>query len=214
MAAMQSVALTSNQEAQFRVAALAVADDLASRMRANREYVNITRDEWAAMPADHVGYNVYSELDYNAAPPGALTEPTGDASLVCGDPQADVAQLNCRATRDVEDIRRQLQPTSGRQLPAGTLLFVDCADKPNLNYTTTDDTDACSPGSVYTIYVLWPTSPANIEAGQTVDDGAGTQVNRNFLNARCATRLATYAADSGTTQNARDYGCVLMDVVP
>jgi hypothetical protein len=111
-------------------------------------------------------------------------------------------------------MRRQLKPVSGQQLPAGSLMFVDCADKPNVDYTGADDGDPCSPGSVYTIYVLWPTSSGRQDAGQTVDDGAGNQVNRNFLNARCATRLATHAAATAGTFNARDYGCVLMDIVP
>ena len=224
MAAMQAVALSSNQEAQFRIQALAIAEDLASRMRTNRAYVNIDSNRFTLIPAAHVGFNIYTDLtnwDYNSSPADPLAP---NATMECGDPVAastatDLeATLNCRAKSDVQDIRRQLNPddlsltnrTTGRLLPAGSLMFVDCADKANPDYTGTADDDPCSPGSVYTIYVTWPVSARRADAGQTTGGG----VNRQILNARCAGRLATYNLSAGTPLLPRDAGCVIMDLVP
>ena len=225
MAAMQAVALSSNQEAQFRVQALAIAEDLSSRMRTNRAYVNASKNKYPLIPADHAEFNVYSDLvgwDYNASPADPVAPST---TLPCGDPlgagvtstTALAATLNCRAMADVQDIRRQLNPddpgltapSTGRLLPAGSLMFVDCADKTNIDYTLVEDGDSCSPGSVYTIHVLWPVSAGRTDAGQT-EDVAGATVNRLNMNARCVTRLATHDA----SLSPRNYGCVIMDIVP
>jgi len=206
MAAMQSVALSSNQEAQIRVQALAIAEDLASRMRANRAYVNITMTEYPLMTAD-TDYNLYSTADFNDAEdiPAAVTSATE-----CADPEAATdettfkARMNCRATADITDIRRQMNPdtSTARLLPADSLLYVVCEDKVNVDYNDLDDADACSPGSIYTIYVLWPLSPSNVEAGQVA--------NANQLNARCAAKLVAESSPIATN-NA---GCVVMDIVP
>jgi type IV pilus assembly protein PilV len=211
MAAMQAVALSSNQEAQFRIQALAIAEDLSSRMRANREYVNANIHKYPGIPADHDGYNVYSDItnwDYNAAAPASAFEAT---NVLLGSPSTDIANINLRAQLDVQDIRRQLKPTSGLLLPTDSLMFVDCNDKANLDYTTldTDPDDNCSPGSVYTIYVLWPVSSGRADAGQTEVVG-GVTVNRDNINGRCRTRLATH----DNTLSSRNYACVIMDLVP
>ena len=223
MAAMQAVALSSNQEAQFRVQALAIAEDLSSRMRTNRTYVNISRNKYALIPALHAGYNAYSDLigwDYNDSPSDPVAP---SAAMQCGDPSGVATEaaldttLNCRAESDIQDIRRQLNPddpglsapSTGRLLPAGSLMFVDCADKTNLDYTLADDDDPCSPGSVYTIYVIWPISAQRDDAGQTTGG-----VNRQLINGRCATRLITYNLSAGTPLLPRDAGCVIMDIVP
>ena len=223
MAAMQAVALSSNQEAQFRVQALAIAEDLSSRMRTNRAYVNASKNKYPLIPADHAGFNVYSDLtnwDYNDSPADPVAPNT---TLPCGDPLVATtvtelaATLNCRATTDVQDIRRQLNPddvglttpSSGRLLPAGSLMFADCADKTNIDYTLVEDGDSCSPGSVYTIYVLWPVSAGRSDAGQT-QVVAGATVNRLNMNARCVLRLETH----DVALSPRNYGCVIMDIVP
>lgn len=218
MAAMQALALSSNQEAQFRVQALAIAEDLASRMRANRNYVNASVNKFpnmSAEDADGYSYNVYSKVDYNDSTPptnGATdTEFAGNPTLLCGEPATDVTNLNCRALADVIDIKRQLNPTTtGRLLPADSLMFVDCNDKVNSDYTSADDADPCSPGSVYTIYVIWPMSAGRADAGQRTSDGD----NRQLINTRCATRLTTYNSSAATPLLPRDAGCVIMDIVP
>ena len=223
MAAMQAVALSSNQEAQFRIQALAIAEDLSSRMRTNRMYVNIDRNKYTLIPAAHVGFNIYTDLtnwDYNASPADPVAPNT---TLECGDPvtaatEAELeARLNCRAKSDVQDIRRQLNPddptltdpSTGRLLPAGSLMFVDCVDKANPDYTGAADDDPCSPGSAHTIYVVWPVSARRADAGQTAGG-----VNRQILNARCAARLTTFNLSAGTPLLPRDAGCVIMDLVP
>lgn len=216
MAAMQAVSLSSNQEAQFRVSALAIAEDISSRMRANRAYVNVSADKYTLIPDDHDGFNVYSTVDYNAAP-GDPVAP--DTVLPCLDPDTAVSatqladRLNCRANEDISDIRRQLKPndasltnpTSGALLPAGSLMYVDCADKLNPDFAGNDDNDPCSPGSTYTIYVIWPLSAGREEAGQLVNGN-----NRQLINTRCANKLNALG-DPISPENA---GCVVMDVVP
>lgn len=216
MAAMQAVSLKSNQEAQFRTAALSIAEDLASRMRANRNYINLTTNEFSLIPANHVNYNLYSSANYNADPSDAVPP---SATLTCTDPNAASDEtelqsaLNCMTNIDIEDIRRQVNPDSlaltnptGRILPTGTLLYVDCNDKPNLDYLGADDLDPCSPGSVHTIYVIWPVSAGRVEAGEL--DNAGN--NRQLLNTRCADKLTL--EDPGLLP--RDAGCVVLDIVP
>ncbi len=206
MAAMQSVALSSNQEAQIRVQALAIAEDLSSRMRANRKYVNLSMDKYPLMSAD-TEYNLYSTSNYNNAeqiPAFVLSATECDDPNTAVDETSFRERINCRATADITDIRRQMNPdtTTGRLLPAGSLLYVDCADKSNPTYAIANDADACSPGSVYTIYVIWPISNANVEAGQIQ--------NANQLNARCRNKLA---AESNPIAQA-NAGCVIMDIVP
>jgi type IV pilus assembly protein PilV len=218
MAAMQAVALSSNQEAQFRLQALAIAEDLASRMRANTAYINLSVNDYTAITTANINtYNAYFETaagvatDYNSG--GAIPSTIAPIAFTATECGTAVADLSCRANVDVADIRRQLDPTgtTGLLLPAGSLVFVDCIDKLNTNYLDVADPDGdnCSPGSVYTIFVIWPTSAERTDAGQI--DQTGTDGN---INDRCGDRLDTANAAGDATLLREDAGCVIMDIVP
>ncbi len=211
MIAMQAVALSSHMEAQFRTQALALAEDLSSKMHANREYVNINIHKYPEIPADHNGFNVYSDItnwDYNDLPSNLISEPI---NTLLASPTTDINNINLRAQADVMDIRRQLKPESGLMLPDDSLVFVNCTDKDSFDYNhiDSDPGDNCSPGSVYTIYVIWP-----ISSSRAKDTDVSEGNNKKSINGRCEKRLLIYNATSGNTLLPENAGCVLLDVVP
>lgn len=251
-ASLQLTSVNNNLDARFQSQATILAQDLASRMHINREYINwdvrIPRRQIAGADTNEskVGdQNVYVTPAANlrtgftcGATPAAQTG--GGATVpaqVCNNlgqanPAAPLAENACdqqqMAAFDVWQVCSQVNEV----LPEGRL-HVRCQDKapiviagvinprnnpfnnthryfaadttPSTLITGADPvglTDACHPGSLYTVYVSWRRSIVRADSGET---GAVT----TDANYRCNIDLGFSAL---TGDDNRD--CVAIDVVP
>ncbi|MBI2380820.1 MAG: type IV pilus modification protein PilV [Gammaproteobacteria bacterium] len=151
-AALQISSLNNNQEAYLQSQALAVANDLASRMRANREYINWDvraplRDLTVDVAVDE---NIYSDSPYWSANPNTSNDPdevcdddpksyNGVAAIAAsvvpnnlGDLQCRGAAANCSAKQMAALDRWQVCRSATQLLPDGEVR-VACRD--NTAYT-------------------------------------------------------------------------------
>lgn len=207
-AALQLSSTGSNLDAYMRLQATAIAEDLISRMTANRFYVN-----WD-MRAPATGTPGTDNI-YVTAVPATGYACTGTAPRQCiGSDAGNVCDEQQIATSDVWQICR-----SANTLLPGGLVHVTCRDKPavtinavvnprgnafptNHKYFEEDnggvtlltgaDADTCSPGSRYSIHVSW------LKAAAQTGTGAF-----DLASARC-TAIGL----------ANDRDCVAIDVVP
>ncbi len=217
MAQMQAISLTISQSAHYRVQAQSIAEDLADRMRANRTYINLSRYQHPLISAEHDGFNVYSETDgsnfnndvssLGSANQQACITPLSEDSLT----DFKLA-MNCRAISDINEIKSKINPNqqaidnelASRLLPEGTLFFVDCEDKLNPDMNNVEDDDPCSPGSNYSIFVIWPQKRLSNES----------QGNEILLNGRCVERLNQSNLVTDQPLLATRADCFILDLVP
>jgi|GEM_PF-966312 len=211
-AALQITAVNNNQESYFRTQATVIAQDMASRMHTNRDYINWdTRATPQPTAKGAIG-------DLNAY----VTPSPVSSGFSCTSPPPKICVGNTAAnTCDQQEMAQfdtwQECNTASQVLPGG-LVHVSCTDKPaelisgvvnprvnpfsssNLYFKTTPalltgtDTDSCSPGSHFSIYVSWLKT-------QTRTDKGEAKLNSNQ---RCKTDIGL--------PDTRD--CVVIDMVP
>lgn len=173
LAILQFTATESNMDAYVRSQASFIAQDLAERMRLNRQYINRTATTLPARVAasdnrytDLTNYNFNSLSScttggrwdcYCADFPGSLTNcrdnvSTGgaltNATADCTAEQLalfDAYEVSCMAAKISPDL----------------MVSADCED------VDTSDGDGCSANSIHTIYLSWPASETKGGAGNT-----------------------------------------------
>lgn len=212
-ASLQLSSTSTNLEAYLRVQGTAVAEDMITRMSANRFYVNW---DMRVLPGPTAGTdNIY--VTTAPASNGFTCPVAGAAPRQCLG--SDVGNNACNeqqtATYDVWRVCRNADDL----LPGG-LVHITCADRPDITISgqvsprgnpfpnnhpyflsaengggtllTAADVDTCSPGSRYTVYVSWFKAAAQTGAGET-----------EMVNSRCAEIGLPATRD-----------CVAIDVVP
>ena len=162
---LQMTATNSNKDAFIRSQAMVIAEDLAERMRANRQYIN--RTAVTNPPLVAAADNFYSTASaYNFAQGGDCSGERwqcfcealpaysiGDVALaMCRDDEGNAA-ANCSAEQmalfDAWEVS-----CAAAKVDEGLRLSVSCDD---VDSDATDpDTDACSANSKYSIKLVWP----------------------------------------------------------
>jgi len=214
-AALQISAVSAGQESYFRSQALIIAESLADRIRANRDYARW--DSRATLAAagvvDQNLYGIPSGTIYTcaAAPVPFCADNEGTNATICTEQQLaafDVYQ-SCL------DAQELLQGTPGGRV---TVTCTDVnetiaalANKPNpykgLNHPNFlgtpailngPDNDACSPGSRYSIFVGWEANTVRQDTGELSQS----------LSARCQ---AAPPAGPGFPAGIQ---CVMLELIP
>lgn len=225
-AALQMSSVKNNQEAYLQTQAMAIANDLVSRMRANRDYVNWDLRAALKVPAASVLDNIY-----------ATNNPTSYFSIgaSCGnEPVPNCKSAVCTPQQMATYDRWEICRNAARLLPEGEV-YVRCADRditqdgdklnpylglnthavfartqPN-SFLSGADLDVCSPGSSYTIGVFWTQAAASRGSGE---QAVSSTNEGSAINPRCGAPLLGGAAPllgaGGTVQKA----CVIMDIQP
>ena len=216
-ASLQLSSTSTNLEAYLRVQGTAIAEDMITRMTANRFYVNW---DMRIPPSGTPGTdNIY--VTTAPASNGFTCPAAGAAPRQClgSDVGNNVCDEQQTATYDVWRVCRNADDL----LPGGKV-HITCADRPDItigagasaqvsprgnpfpnshpyflsaengggSVITGTDNDTCSPGSRYSVYVSWLKAAAQTGAGET-----------ELVSSRCA--------DIGLDAT-RD--CVAIDVVP
>ncbi len=214
-AALQITAVSAGQESYFRSQALIVAESLADRIRANRDYVHwdSRADLTTGGVADQNLYGTTTGTQYACATPPALfcSDDGGTNGVACSEQQMaafDVYQI-------CQDAQELLQGNPGGRVTV-TCNDIDetgpaFIDKPNPyqgishpNFLGTPvilngaDNENCSPGSRYSIFVGWEASSVRQDAGELSQS----------ISARCQ---AAPPAGPGFPAGMQ---CVMLELIP
>ncbi len=214
-AALQISAVSAGQESYFRSQALIVAESLADRIRANRDYAawDNRADLTGTGIADQNLYGVPTGTVYTcAAPPVPFcSDDEGTNAATCN--EQELAAFDVYQT--CLDAQELLQGTPGGRVTV-TCNDVDETNaafnnKPNPyqgvnhpNFLGTPailngpDGDACSPGSRYSIFVGWEANSIRQDTGELSQS----------LSARCQ---AAPPAGAGFPAGVQ---CVMLELIP
>lgn len=220
--------INSNQESYQVSQAQAILEDLASRMRANRGYIN-----WDTRANRTVAGGALSntELSANTYSPAGTYLCNGDqpAALAANDIRSPIRAADIDVWQICDRARDNVPEPNGTPkegLPDGEVRVV-CNDvpvsspKPN-PYVSQDhpvfssdpgevnsefdaeaelaeDQGVCSPGSSFTLAIGW--TPLRARAGAGAD--ADVKDNKQFINPRCV------ALGFAATKT-----CITMDIIP
>ncbi|NVK21461.1 MAG: type IV pilus modification protein PilV [Kangiellaceae bacterium] len=193
---LQALGTVSSQSGELRGQANAVAENLISSMRANRDYINCDESD----PDNNANCstanssNIYStNSDYicRATDGSALNTP----AKLCTTNSCTPSEL---AEFDAWSVCMQMMPTTTAQdnmLPDGEI-FVACTDKDST------DTDTCSVGSKHSVYVFW--------AGRMERTGSGQ--NTTNIASQCTTYWTATLGRDASELERRD--CTFMEFIP
>jgi len=198
---MQAIALNYSQRAHDRIQALKIAEDIVSRMKANRSYINALRFKYPQIPEDYQGFNIYSDennwsynqqsTSNNISTNNVITNSECKQFIATDEVESFTDAFNCRARFDLFEIREKLKPNLINPVKS-LLVFVDCQDSDQTSEQP--DNDPCSPGSFYSIFIFWPDSA--------------------LINERCIKRLSYYLNSNPSETSQTSYNCLLMDFIP
>ena len=180
--ALQLASINSSQEGMARSQANLLGQDLSNLMRANRSYIN---DDAGAAGS---GNNYLSSVnDYNSCTAAKPFDCTSGTCTQEEQAQFDVWQV-CSSLKGFN------YTDSNDDLLIDGKIYVDCEDIGGVT-----DSDACSPGSLMTIYVLWRESEGREDVGQ----------KKVAMNSRCLAE-----ANSQSLADVANYQCILLDLIP
>jgi len=222
-AALQLSAISSGEEGYSRSQAMIVAQSLADRMRANRDYINLDNraTRRAGAPVDNNVYGQTGGTLYGVLAGTAVNCPVPPVPF-CSDDGATLATA-CNEQQLASFDVYQICVDAAAVLPGGRVATV-CTDnnetaaaiatRPNpyqgTNHPVFDgtpavltgaDNDNCSPGSRYSIFVGWRASAVQRNTGQVTQS----------LDSRCQTGPAANPPGPGFGAGIQ---CVAVELIP
>lgn len=228
-AALQLSAVSTGEEGYYRSQATLIAQDLADRMRANRDYINWDmRAHLRATGAVDPSFdqNVYGQTGgtiYNCAvPPVPFCADNGGApAAACNQQQLAIFDTYevCLSAQNLlpggqvrvvcSDANEQDPAVDPKPNPyqinpttgIGHPVFLPTSDAPDGTTLTGPDGDNCSPGSKYTIFVGWQANAVKADTGEV----------GQIIDARCQATPADVPPGPGFPE---DMNCVYMELIP
>ncbi len=185
--ALQLASINSNQDGMARSQAIYVSQELASAIRANREY---------SFQSGGLSEYLKAENYMNCDEQPICTGPDGTC-LAIEQALTDTWQ----ACQTINGFTVGPGETNDDLLLNGEIR-VGCSDRDTI------DGDLCSPGSALTIYTFWANGAKRTDVGQIAS------VNSQVANTRCS-NFAADAANQIVLSNLGDeVDCLVLDVMP